>query len=401
MAEPTLKIGLGTYQYSFPPGIVMGGYAARHVPSQGTHDPITARAVLLDNGTTRLLLVEADFVGLDQQRVLSLKEKIHTQFGIAPEQILIGIIHTHSAPLNIRLFTEPSPGIQEQFDTGVFLAVERAIQNFFPGTIEIAQGEIPAVSFNRRDWDPLSNIIDNGVTLLKFYDTIHNLRGLLYNYSCHPVVMGPENLYLTADWPFFAQEYLRNSLHAPELFVMFMQGTPGNLNPRNTPMGGPPVLHSFTDCQEIGDDVGKALVAIQKTSVPLAISKLEGVIKSVEIPLDDEDKMELFENFAQVEEKEGQFLMHTLVQGIQIGDLVIIGFPGEIFPEIALHLKTARIFPHLMVVGYANDYIGYVGTAAVYNAGGYEMMMMAASEREGELLENTARSVLNELKSPK
>ena len=47
-----------------PAGGWMSGFAARVSPSQGTHDPLMASAVLLDDGHRRFAIVSFDLVGL-------------------------------------------------------------------------------------------------------------------------------------------------------------------------------------------------------------------------------------------------------------------------------------------------------------------------------------------------
>jgi hypothetical protein len=71
---------------------------------------------------------------------------------------------------------------------------------------------------------------------------------------------------------------------------------------------------------------------------------------------------------------------------------------AELFAEIGLNIKDTKIFPFIGIVGYCNDYIGYVGTAPVYAKGGYEMMMMSGSGQAGEILQNAAVRLLNALK---
>lgn len=399
-----IKIGLGTYEYSFSKGILMGGYMGRKDGSTGTHDPITARALIIDNGQTRLILIEADFIGLDKNRVIKLKQILAQNYQITADQIMIAIIHSHSAPLNINLFSKPSPQVPEMVDEGIIQAVDRAMKSLTPGQIEYLTGDITNVSFNRRDWDPLSAIVNNEVDIFQIKDQNGLLRGILYNYSCHPVVMGPENLELSADWVFFAQQYLRSNLEQKELFVMFMQGTPGNLNPWNVPFNGTTTPKTFKDCQMIGEQVGTQLLTILKNSrEKITIDSnspitLLGITQIVDIPMDDPDKAEFFGEFTEIVQENNVPFVRTVVQALRIGDIAIIGLPGEIFSETGINLKKAKIFPHTFVVGYANDYIGYAGPEKVYLAGGYEMNMMGLSPQEGPILEKTALEVLRKLK---
>ncbi|MCL4694018.1 MAG: hypothetical protein KJ060_16085, partial [Candidatus Hydrogenedentes bacterium] len=63
------------------------------------------------------------------------------------------------------------------------------------------------------------------------------------------------------------------------------------------------------------------------------------------------------------------------VQVMQIGPLVLVGIPGELFVEYGLEMKQ-RVHQSkdrpLMVVGLANDYLGYLVTPRAVHTGGYE-----------------------------
>jgi neutral/alkaline ceramidase-like enzyme len=400
-----MKIGLGLYEYNFEIGLTMGGYMARGSKSTATHDPISCRAVIIENNDTKMLLIEADFVGLEKIRVIALKKEINAKYDIPIEHILIGIIHTHSSVLNMNLFASPSEGVLEKVDEGIRLAVDQAFSNIFTGYLEIFKGDIKGVSFNRRDWDPLSDIVNDEAVIIKIFDEADKLHGLLYNYSCHPVVMSEKNLELSADWPYYTQQYLRENLKDNDLFVIFLQGTPGNLNPVNVPMSKkPPTPNTFEDCQEIGDSVGKQLLSILNSKGSnigsdneLSQASFKGLTESIDLPIDDEDKTEFFEEFSEISEIDGNFYVKSVIQALKIDSLCIIGLPGEIFSEIGLNFKRNSGCPFTMVVGYANDYVGYIGPKAVYEVGGYEMMMMSLSPEEGPVLEEKTMALIHKL----
>jgi hypothetical protein len=169
-------------------------------------------------------------------------------------------------------------------------------------------------------------------------------------------------------------------------------------------MSGPVVYNTFEDCREIGDDVGSQIMQVINLSESwsaLSLSNsneaMQGMLENVKIPFEDPDKAEFFADFAEISTTEDQPFVSTVVQVIRIGDLGIVGLPGEIFSEIGINIKHIWHFPNIMVVGYTNDYIGYVGPPNVYEVGGYELLMMSFSPEEGPILEKTAEDLLNQL----
>jgi hypothetical protein len=60
-------------------------------------------------------------------------------------------------------------------------------------------------------------------------------------------------------------------------------------------------------------------------------------------------------------------------------------------------LKQFALTRPAWVVGYANDYIGYVPTEQAYLAGGYEALMMGLSEKEGEQITSCLKNLAAQL----
>src|SRR5699024_845320 len=60
------------------------------------------------------------------------------------------------------------------------------------------------------------------------------------------------------------------------------------------------------------------------------------------------------------------------VMVMTIGDLCVVGLPGEIFVEHGLAIRDASPHPMTAVVGLANDHVGYVPTGRACADGGYE-----------------------------
>jgi hypothetical protein len=59
------------------------------------------------------------------------------------------------------------------------------------------------------------------------------------------------------------------------------------------------------------------------------------------------------------------------IHALRVGDLTIVGLPGEVFAEIGFQIEAAIPGPSL-VLGYTNGNHGYFCTQASYEGGGYE-----------------------------
>ena len=60
------------------------------------------------------------------------------------------------------------------------------------------------------------------------------------------------------------------------------------------------------------------------------------------------------------------------VMAIRIGDVAIVGLPGELFCEFGMEIKKCSPAKHTIVIELANDAIGYIPTEEAFEQGGYE-----------------------------
>lgn len=82
-------------------------------------------------------------------------------------------------------------------------------------------------SINRR-W--IDRPVDPAVAVIRIDDASGRPLGLVANYACHAVVMGPDNLHISADWPGHACARLEAEL-GNDATCIFLQGGAGNINP--------------------------------------------------------------------------------------------------------------------------------------------------------------------------
>ena len=56
-----------------------------------------------------------------------------------------------------------------------------------------------------------------------------------------------------------------------------------------------------------------------------------------------------------------------------IGDIALVGIPGELFTKPGILLKRLSPFRHTYIVQLANDWIGYIPDRQAYDLGGYQV----------------------------
>jgi hypothetical protein len=162
-AEPVFRAGADRTDVTPELGVVIVGNfvtpASTHV-----HDPLYARTLVLDDGTTRLAFVVVDNVGLPRFVCDAAKRLIRERTGLPPANVLISSTHTHSAGSARDRVGGGTDEIRDGFETTVpplgpyqrFLAtriadsVRNALQRLEPAKIGWGAGSAPAHVFNRR-----------------------------------------------------------------------------------------------------------------------------------------------------------------------------------------------------------------------------------------------------------
>lgn len=221
----------------------MYGYAKRECgPSAGTHDPLYAKALVLESGGSRIAIVTLDLGSIVSER---LGDEIATRLGIPV--LLLAASHTHSAPAFLPFGSSPvrddsGAVYRAELERRVFAAVEQASSSMFPARLGVGRGSIQ-LGYNRLQpradgrsrvlfrnperipWGP----VDPEVGLLRVDDAAGQTRALLVHYATHAVVLGQSNCKFSADFPGAMQATVEAGL--PGAQVMFVQGGAGDVNP--------------------------------------------------------------------------------------------------------------------------------------------------------------------------
>ncbi len=367
----------------------MGGYNGRNRVSQGVHDDLFARAVSFKVGKDTLVLCSVDLIGISRSQVLAVKQEIFNATKIPPENILISATHTHSGPRSINLFGPPVPSTP-QITASINTAILSSLRDPQPAEVHAGRVKIEDAGFNRRDWDANSTVVDWDAEILRVDDKTGTPMTLLYNLGIHGVVLPPENLLYSADWPYYAKIGIKERAGLKQNPIFF-QGSAGNVNPVNQPFNVK-ATNTFADAKFIGDLVAEKVGEGARVLEPLKASTCRGTIQTIPLAADDPEKLGDY-TWVMTEVRDGIPMVLADLQVLQLGDLVIFGVPGEMFGELGVALKRSVVPRPAWVINYANDYIGYLPTRKAFQAGGYEAMMMGLSDSAGEEVINVLKSM--------
>ncbi|MBC7345689.1 MAG: hypothetical protein H5U03_09770, partial [Clostridia bacterium] len=105
-------------------------------------------------------------------------------------------------------------------------SVYAAWRNLQPAKIGVGQGWVEGIGVNRRTLTGIP--VDPRVGVLRV-DRDDGPRGVLINYTCHPVVLGPDNLLITADYPGYVVQVVERAFGGG-VMAMFTNGAAGDIN---------------------------------------------------------------------------------------------------------------------------------------------------------------------------
>jgi neutral ceramidase len=277
-AAVELKAGVARVEITPSALMPMYGYSNRRCgPANGTHDPLFAKAVVLQAGDSRVAIVTLDlgsFVSDNLRRDVAAKLNIPV--------LLLSASHTHSAPSFIPFGSNPSndSAYLSELERKIFGVLEAATREMFPARLGVARGSLQ-VGYNRlllREdgraralFDNLERIpygpVDPEFMLLRVDDASGNPKALLVHYATHAVVLGPTNCKYSADYPGVLQSTVEKGM--PGAQVMFVQGGAGDINPLFMARSGKEA-EDFEVVRKMGELLAGQVLSVNKSVKPLA-----------------------------------------------------------------------------------------------------------------------------------
>ena len=421
---PVLTAGFGLSRITPPPGAYLAGYAIRTAKSEGVHDELYARALTLDDGEHALTLVGVDVLALDSSFIKQARAEISASTGIATDAVMIAATHTHGGPVAAAMFAAEDKIDAQYMDrlrAGIVEAVRKAWQSRFSARLGVGSARVEGIGGNRHR---RNGATDPELGILKVTDLSGKIRAICLNYACHPTVLGPDNLRITADFPGFAVACVAEQL-GDGGFAMFLNGAAGNISvgrsPEATALGLPQPGRTFERAENIGQDLAnlaiKTLPAIETSDE----CTLDFATRSVELPLRplpppeeteaalhgangrlqelrrtgaasaEIQKAQLETLYAGMTHYEacrrapGEQQAKVEMQCFRIGGTTFLGMPIEPFVEIGLELKRAAR-GRLFIIELANGYMGYLPASGVSEEYGYETLSSRFADGSDRIL---------------
>ena len=461
-----MRAGVGRADITPPVGIPAGGWGNQlHEISEGNDLELWATVLVVEGADgARAAIADVDLCILDDAQAARARSVVAAAAGLPAERVAVGTTHNHSVPVTLELggaWIRRNRELVAPYVESVFDAIGRAAADaaarLQPVRAGSAQGISP-LAVNRRMTAPdgraavglnPDGVSDPTLTVVRLDGDDDRPIATIVHYACHPIVLGPDNRYVTPEYPGIVKRVVE-AAHGGH--CLFVQGACGDVGPSELFV---PELETY---RRLGAMLGHeaagtayragwrahrqrvrqgeasawiasfeyepdaepdATVAVAAEIVPLPLrddlgdpqawreeavrceeeayaardaGALEGEIRELTVRT----------KFARMRAERGEALnlldaYPLLVQGIRLGPVALVGVPVELFCELGTAIRDASPFPATLVASYWNGYRNYLPTDAERARGGYEIDISPFRPGSDSIATQAAKTVLEDL----
>ncbi len=418
-----LYAGFGCVNVTPMMGIGIVGYFKPRF-AEGVLDDLEINALALSCGEDKVVLLSMDHLGINRDIIAEYRKHIAEVTGLPLEAIYIHETHTHTGP-ELKLNSEDE--LEKEYYHMVYRkmadAARFALDDLKPAKMGWGIGQAPNVAFVRRfrmkdgsiktnpgvnNPDILEPIgdVDERVSVLRF-DREGAESLVLVNFANHPDVVGGSKI--SADWPGFLRRTVEDALDNTK--CIFFNGAQGDVNHVNVHPTGGYLNDTFNDFDDVSRGyghsryIGRVVAAgvmqvydkvkyVDVDSIKFAqrtihvasnmpkpedmpeahrINDLHNAGKDAELPYSGMMLTTIVaEAGRMVRLEHGPEAFDMELSAIAIGDVVMIGIPGEPFTGIGRGLKDSAEWELVIPTCCTNGYQGYFPMKEAYDEGGYE-----------------------------
>ena len=417
-----------------PVGGWLSGYGGRDKPSEGVVDELYARALVLDNRSNSIAIISVDLLWIPLEMTSQVREILTDKIGIPEQNILICATHTHFGP---KIYSETKLGPEVSDNTVDSSYVQTLVKKITDSAflahkrmedvkIGAARGDIPEIVYNRRPTRADGSVqttftlpfevtttrtiqrspdgtvsvtftfppekpaltfgpVDPEAWVLRIENTEGQIIGSMVNFACHAVSGST-----FADWFYsISADYPGETMRVVEQLeggvCLFTSGTAGDIVP---------LRRGRKPRYEIGRALaGEAVRRLQFVQTSGDI-EMAAITRQIKLPL----RQDLSPDRIIAADKDKTHLT-TEIQVLRLGNVYILGLPGEVLVEVGLDIKKKAGIQNLIIAALSNDTIGYVCHSQAYEQGGYEADSGTnLAKGAGELIVNHALELLSQVK---
>ena len=418
-------VGYAEVNINPPLGIFVHGYYIDRFAS-GFLDDLTASCLALQCGGKTVLLVAVDNCQIKTSVANSYREQIARATGVDENCIFICASHTHTGPEVSDLSTMAENILEYTQFLGRRLSdvAALALADLQPAKMGFAQGWAPErVAYIRRykmkdgttmtcppiddpNIDHPIGTLDQRVNVLRF-DRENRNSIVLVNYGLHADTVNGD--LISADWPGVMRCTLEKALDGVK--CMFFPGAEGdvgstNVHPKPGDMNDTEIsfdneMKSPGMARFVGRALAGTVLQVYDKVAFVDVQSIDCIRTTLKLPtnmpkpedlpraheykkLHEEGRDDLIpytamelttvvaEAIRMCDLENGPEFIDLTLTGVRLGNIALVGIPGEPFTDIGVEIKKAEGWDLILPCALTNGSQGYFPMQSAYDEGGYE-----------------------------
>ena len=376
-------------------GDLLWGYGQKDISVEKLDD-LEACGLCIDDGERRALLVSFDLLGMERDLVSVIRRELAGIVGTTEERVLLSCTHTHGGPniapgiardaSNVRRTSANEPYLFGMTNTLYAAAREMIAKGdwrkcrvgFYSSQVDENRNRryttpdncTAAAEYRRVLLDINKAIADKELGMVVLIDG-QTLRPqyLIGNYAAHALAShapGRGGYRITADFPGVFRRHITQEMGCE---AMFITGASGDVVPKENEIG-------VEGSRRTGINLAKAAMGdfldVQRGDQRFLLKepKVDACFASITAPLN-----------ARYVKLTGRKSQLVEFQCLAIGDVAIVGVPGELTSSLGLEIKWHSPFMRTFVAYNSTDYLSYVLPLHETCSGGYEPQLQRIRSR--------------------
>lgn len=383
-AQAEFRAAAGKVEITPDRPVWIAGYGINR-RSEGVHDPLWARCLVMQNGDQTIALVCADLLGLGRHQSQQIRSLIRK---VPRERVLIGATHTHSGPDVTGLWgpNRTTSGVDrayvEQLYRKIAALVDETASKLQPARVRFGRTtDVKDCSYNAN----VREILDTELCAMQLVDAADKTIATLINYACHPEVLN--NKQITSDFPHYLRQRVEERLGG---VAIYMNGAQGGMitaviqNEANYPKG-----EAWPEAERIGLTLAEKTLAVLSDAQTVENPALAFQQRIFRVPMENPGfKAAMAAGILPDLLESGDIV--TEVSRFTVGPAEFLTLPGEVLPNIGLYLKRKMTGSPKFQLGLTGDFLGYILTPEDWGLElyRYETSMSIGSEMGQRMTEN-------------
>jgi hypothetical protein len=364
-------------------GYSLGGYGARmSKPAEGIHDDIRAKALVMQDGEFKYAIITLDILGLPPNVKPLVVERLN-DINWTEENIMLLPSHSHTS---LEMLALNDKNVFNLAPIGVFQQellefvvdklsnlIKAADHDLKPVKIGTSRLVLDDLNRNRRE----QPFVDRDLTVTRVDLTNGMPMCVLVNWTAHPTIMDDDDMWVSGGWPGYLQRELE-ALIGDDVLAMYYNGAEGD----QSVIAGGGGSH-YEKAERYGRTIALEAFKVYNDTKAKGNAKLSYNYETIALPAREPHPGFMATGGKEygLNEENIMILLNAIcpettgIGAVKIGDLLIIGAPGEMIAEMGIDIKNnlqKSGIKYAVIGGLANEWISYILTEEEYSKSGYE-----------------------------